>query len=160
MLGTLHWVAAALALLAGAAQLMRPKGTIGHRRLGWVYAILLLLLNASALFLYRETGSWNRFHWLAVLSLLTLLVALGGFVLLGRRWWVPHAYVMGGSYLGVVLAGLFQLATHMPERSSVLSVAWFLAGALAAWLFLHKVPRDVQRTSGHATGQRLTRACG
>jgi uncharacterized membrane protein len=162
MLGTLHWLAATLALLVGGAQLAQAKGTAGHRRLGWVYAVLVLVLNVSALFLYRETGTWNLFHWLAVLSLATLLVALGGFAAFGRRWWVPHAYVMGGSYLGIVLAGLFQLATHLPDRPAAMAVAWLLTGALAVWIFMYKVPRDVRQamTPGRASVQQLTRACG
>ncbi|HET8624830.1 MAG TPA: DUF2306 domain-containing protein [Gemmatimonadales bacterium] len=153
-------MAAVLALVVGGVQLVRPKGTAPHRRLGWVYALLVLALNGSALFVYRETGSWNRFHWLAVLSLVTLLVALGGFVVFGRRWWVPHAYVMAGSYLGIVLAGLLQLATHVPAGSTVMSLAWILTGVLTGWLFLHKVPADVRHMVGEGWASRLSRACG
>jgi uncharacterized membrane protein len=93
MIATLHWICATLALVLGGVQLAATKGTPAHRRLGWTYAGLLLVVNATALVTYRETGAWNQFHWLAVLSLATLLVALGGFALFGRRWWISHAYV-------------------------------------------------------------------
>ena len=110
---------------------------------------------------YRETGRWNQFHWLALLSLATLVVALGGFVVAGRRWWISHAYVSAGSYLGLVLAGLFQLATHVPMRAEALRIAWVITVLLAAWLFLWKVPRDVRRTArGPAPFRTLTAPCG
>jgi uncharacterized membrane protein len=159
MLGTVHWISASLALLAGAFQLAAPKGTPAHRRLGWVYAGILLVVNATALVTYRETGGWNQFHTLAVISLATLLVALGGFTLLGPRWWIPHAYFSGGSYLGVVVAGLFQLATHVPMRTEAIRAAWLIAGLLSAWMFLWKVPRDVRRAGRIASAGRLTSVC-
>jgi uncharacterized membrane protein len=144
-MGTIHGVPAALALVAGAAQLAASKGTPAHRRLGWIYGALLLLVNGTALVPYRETGGWNGFHWLALMSLATLLAALGGFVVVGRRWWIPHAYLSAGSGLGVALAGLFQFATHVPRRTEPLGTAWVLTVLLAGWLFLWKVPRDVRR---------------
>jgi uncharacterized membrane protein len=147
MIATLHWICATLALVLGGVQLAATKGTPAHRRLGWTYAGLLLVVNATALVTYRETGAWNQFHWLAVLSLATLLVALGGFALFGRRWWISHAYVSAGSYFGVVVAGLFQLATHLPMRAEAVRAAWVVTALLAAWLFLSKVPRDVRRTA-------------
>jgi uncharacterized membrane protein len=159
MLGTLHWLSASLALLAGSLQLAGTKGTRAHRRLGWVYAGLLLVVNGTALTRYRETGGWNQFHTLAVISLATLLVALGGFAIFGRRWWIPHAYFSAGSYLGVVLAGLFQLATHLPMRNEALLAAWLITGTLAAWLFLWKVPRDVRGAATIASPRSLTSPC-
>lgn len=159
MLGALHWISASLALLVGGLQLVRAKGTAGHRQLGWIYAALVMVLNGTALVTYRETGSWNGFHWLAVLSLTTLVLALGGFPLVGRRWWPAHAYFSAGSYLGIVLAGLFQLATHAPMREQAVAAAWVVTGGLAAWLFLWKVPGDVRRTGGAPPTRRLTYPC-
>jgi uncharacterized membrane protein len=159
MLGTVHWVSASLALLVGGLQLARAKGTRGHRQLGWTYAGLVVTLNSTALVIYRDTGTWNQFHWLALASLATLLVALGGFAIRGPRWWVGHAYFSGGSYLGIVLAGLFQLATHVPMRTEAVRAAWLLTIMLAAWLFLWKVPREVQRTRGTAPARHLASSC-
>jgi uncharacterized membrane protein len=159
MVGTVHWICASLVLLAGGLQLAGPKGTRAHRRLGWAYAGLLLAVNATALVTYRETGSWNQFHTLAVISLATLLVALGGFAVVGARWWVAHAYFSGGSYLGVVLAGLFQLATHLPMRTEAVRGAWLIAALLGAWMFLWKGPRDVRGVRPIASSRPLIRAC-
>src|SRR5687768_1582589 len=125
MLGTTHWIGAALALVAGGLQLAGPKGTRARRRLGWA-------------------GAWNQFHTLAVISLTTLLLAVGGFVVVGAS---------SGSYLGVVMAGLLQLATHLPVRTEAVRAAWLIAIALAAWLFLRKVPRDVAGARPIATAQ-------
>jgi uncharacterized membrane protein len=156
MIGTIHWITAALALVAGGAQLAASKGTPKHRRLGWIYAALLVVVHATALVTYRETGGWNQFHSLALVSLATLLVALGGFVVFGPRWRISHAYVSAGSWLGVVLAGLFQLATHVPMRTEALRASWVVAALLAGWLFLWKVPHDVRRTGRASTSPALT----
>jgi hypothetical protein len=67
--------------------------------------------------------------------------------------------VSAGSYLGVVLAGLFQLATHVPMRSEAMRVAWGVTVLLAGWLFLWKVPRDVRRASRSPASADLVSAC-
>lgn len=159
MVGTIHWVSAELALVVGGLQLAAEKGTRSHRRFGWLYAGLLIAVNATALATYRETGGWSQFHWLAVLSLTTLIVAIGGFAVGGARWWIAHAYVSAESYLGVVLAGLFQLATHVPMRTEAMRVAWGVTVLLAGWLFLWKVPRDVRRASRSPASADLVSAC-
>jgi uncharacterized membrane protein len=147
MTGLMHVVAAVLTLLIGGVQLVQPKGTRTHRRRGWVYVALLLVLNASALTIYRETGRWNHFHSLAVASLLTLLVGLGAFAAGRQRGWVIHAYAMAGSYLGVILAGLFQLATHLPARSLALALTTAIAVPLGVWLLAVRTPREIREAA-------------
>ena len=71
------------ALGAGAAVLVRPKGTHTHRVIGAVYVSALVLVNVAALSLHRES-TFGVFHVLAVLSLVTIAVGLSPF-LLGKR---------------------------------------------------------------------------
>jgi uncharacterized membrane protein len=160
MLPALHVLTAALALLVGAVQLRRPKGTRAHRRIGWAYALLLLVLNTTALSMYRETGRWNHFHWLAVASLVTLVVALGALAADRHRWWPMHAYAMAGSYLGVILAGVFQLATHVPQRGLALTLAAAFGLVVGVWLLAIKTPRDLRTAAGQTPARSLTSVCG
>lgn len=71
-----HLVAAILAMVFGALVLVRPKGTLRHRRLGRCYVACMLMLNATAFGLYRLFGTFGPFHAAAVVSLLTLFAAM------------------------------------------------------------------------------------
>ncbi|WP_347332280.1 DUF2306 domain-containing protein [Marinimicrobium locisalis] len=113
MLGTIHIIFAVVALLLGAAVILRPKGGRRHRTLGYLYALSLLILNACALLVYEDWANAGPFHILAVVSLATLT---GGFIpaILRRpasRWLEMHAYFMSWSYVGLVAAGVAQLTT-------------------------------------------------
>jgi uncharacterized membrane protein len=125
MLATVHVVFAIVALTFGAAVACRPKGDKRHRALGYFYAISLLLVNVSALSVYEDSAGVGPFHVLAVVSLITLL---GGFIPAFLRrpapWWLDlHAYLMSWSYVGLVAAGVAQIAT----MSSSLP-GWFTVG--------------------------------
>ena len=118
-IATGHIVAAVSALLAGAAVLLRPKGTRTHRRIGTVYIIALVLVNVAALSLHRE-NAFGVFHALAVASLVTIAVGLSP-LLLGKRSETvigTHAYCMTWSYAGLVAAGCGQLAVAVGQDFS------------------------------------------
>ena len=115
-IATGHIVAAVSALLAGAAVLLRPKGTRTHRRIGTVYVLALVLVNVAALSLHRE-NAFGVFHALAVASLVTIAVGLSP-LLLGKRSPMviaTHAYCMLWSYAGLVAAGCGQLAVAVGQ---------------------------------------------
>ena len=118
-IATGHIVAAVSALLAGAAVLLRPKGTRIHRRIGTVYVIALVLVNVAALSLHRE-NAFGVFHALAVASLVTIAVGLSP-MLRGNRSEpviVTHAFCMTWSYAGLVAAGCGQLAVAVGQGLS------------------------------------------
>jgi uncharacterized membrane protein len=118
-IATAHIVAAVSALLAGAAVLLRPKGTRTHRRIGTVYVLALVLVNVAALSLHRE-NAFGVFHVLAVASLVTIAVGLLP-LLLGKRSdkvIATHAYCMTWSYAGLVAAGCGQLAVAVSQDLS------------------------------------------
>jgi uncharacterized membrane protein len=130
-IATGHIVAAVSALLAGAAVLLRPKGTRMHRRIGTVYVVALVLVNVAALSLHRA-NSFGVFHALAVASLVTLAVGLSP-LLLGKRSEtviVTHAYCMAWSYAGLVAAGCGQLAVAVGQNLS----AWVVPVVIGTML--------------------------
>lgn len=144
-LGTAHVVAASIALVVGLAVLARRKGDSWHVRLGRLYVAAMLAVAVPVLFVYDITGRPGPFHVLAVLSLLTTAL---GWLSVRRRGRshpgvVPHATFMSWSWIGVLTAGVAQLANHeWPGESPwpvlvVVGVAT-LAGAVA-------VPRFVSR---------------
>src|SRR3712207_6703621 len=116
-IGWLHTLAALIALGAGAAVLLRRKGTRRHRQLGWLYAGSMLTLNVTALSIYRLTGRFGAFHVAALLSLATLAAGLIP-ALLPRRtegWVQPHYYFMSYSYVGLLSAAASEAATRLPR---------------------------------------------
>ncbi|MET1012650.1 MAG: DUF2306 domain-containing protein [Actinomycetota bacterium] len=128
---TSHVAAAISALLAGAAVLLRPKGTRSHRRIGTVYVVALVLVNVAALSLHRENAV-GVFHGLAVASLVTIGVGLSP-LLLGKRSETAiatHAYCMTWSYAGLVAAGCGQLAVAVGDDLS----AWVVPGVIGTVL--------------------------
>lgn len=125
MLGTVHIVFAIAALILGAVVAVRPKGGRRHRAFGYFYAISLLSVNISALSVYEEAVVMGPFHILAVISLVTLI---SGFIPAFLRcpessWLNLHAYFMSWSYVGLVAAGVAQIATMSSNLPT-----WFAVG--------------------------------
>lgn len=119
-LGTIHVVAASVALGLGLVVMVRSKGDARHVLLGRLYVAAMLVVAVPVLFVYDITGSPGVFHALAVVSLLT--TSLGWLSVLrrgrSRAGVAAHATFMAWSWTGVVTAGLAQLANHTwPEES-------------------------------------------
>lgn len=136
--GGLHVVAAGLSLPLGAAVLLRAKGTRGHKVLGRLYVIAMLLVSLPALLVYDITGRPGVFHLLAVVSLVTL--TLGWLSAPSRRSSVGrpdvhvHATFMSWSFIGLVTAGLAQLATSLWGQWSPWPVVVVVAASTIAGL--------------------------
>ena len=140
MTGTIHIVAAGLALLAGLAVFARPKGTGLHRWLGRAYVGLMLVVNVSALATFEETGAAGPFHYLAVLSLATVVVGLGFLFLArsARTGRAVHGYLMAWSWVGLFAAGASQLATMAwPGTPGVTVAGTSLAVCVVAGFAIH-----------------------
>ena len=130
-MATGHILAAMSALLVGAAVLLSPKGTVGHRVIGTVYVLALVLVNVAALSLHRE-NTFGVFHALAVVSLVTIAVGLSP-LLLGRRTppaIATHGYCMAWSYAGLVAAGCGQLAAAAGHGDG----SWFVPAVIGTVL--------------------------
>ena len=101
-----HAASALVALVLGAIQLLRPKGTASHRAAGWAWVALMLAVAVSSLWI----PAFLHFTWIHVFTVITLVslpLALSNI----RRGDVQgHASTMRGLYLGgLVIAGIFTL---------------------------------------------------
>lgn len=114
LVGLLHVGAGIAALLLGVAVAALPKGTRRHRRYGRAYLVAMVLMNFTALTIFELFGRFGPFHWLALFSLAT---CAAGFIVAWRRlpgWVSPHAYLMGGSLIGLAAAAVAEVATRVP----------------------------------------------
>jgi len=114
LLGWLHAAACVIALLAGAFQLIGPKGTPKHRRLGrwYFYAMLFATVSVFGIFHFdlipstppvAGPGVFGIFHWEAVVTLSVLLI---GFYAASRQkraiWAYLHPFSMLFTYYMLV----------------------------------------------------------
>lgn len=142
-IGGLHVAAALVALAVGLVVLRRRKGGAWHVALGRLFLVSMALVIVPVLFRYEDSGGPGPFHVLAVVSLVTTTL---GQLSLRRRprgsgAVAGHASFMTWSWIGVVTAGLAQLANRQwPEQSPWPVVATV---ALATALGLLCVPRYV-----------------
>lgn len=162
-LGWVHTVFAAVALAAGAAVVLLPKGTRWHRTLGHLYVTSMVGLLASAFFIYDLTGGFGVFHVAAVVAAVTL--GVGIFYVLARRprrsWMEGHAIWMSWSYIGLLCAFTAESLTRfaLPLLAPYLSDAglwpafWTLVAvasggtaALGALVLKKRLPGTVQGT--------------
>ena len=73
-----HAIAAMLAVILGAIQFMREKGTSGHKALGWAWMLLMLYVSVSSFFI-SEIQLWGAFspiHLLSIWTLFSLVMAV------------------------------------------------------------------------------------
>ncbi|QWC84333.1 DUF2306 domain-containing protein [Nocardioidaceae bacterium] len=130
-----HAAAAVVAIPLGGVQLLRrPRGDARHRVVGRAWVVLMVWVAASSFWIRDLRG--GDFSWLHILSVVTL-VSLGYSLWRIRAGDVRgHASAMLGSWLGLVIAGVF--ATAIPDRLvptfAVTEPVGFLAacGALVA----------------------------
>ena|SRR5688500_10568640 len=115
-LGGFHTLCALAALASGAAVLLRPKGTRGHRQLGWIYVGSMLAVNVTALMIYRLFGGFGPFHVAALLSLATVIAGIIPAVRRRPRdrWLDRHYFFMTYSYLGLLAATAAEIGTRLP----------------------------------------------
>ena len=101
-----HLLAVLLALAAGTAVLLTPKGTPFHRHTGRAYVGSMCVLLLTAFRIYALFGRFGVVHWGAVASAGALLVGTGAVwcrsvVAAWRRW---HYVGMGASVTGLYAA--------------------------------------------------------
>ena len=105
----LHALAAMVAILLGAIQLLCPKGTMIHKALGYVWVLLMLAVSVSSLFIH-EINMWGKYSPIHILSLYTIATLFQAiyFVRVGNI--KRHKQTMTLLYLlALILTGLFTL---------------------------------------------------
>jgi uncharacterized membrane protein len=156
MLGAMHVVLAITALVAGGAMFLQKKGGRLHRSLGYLYCVALLLVNVSALLVYQDNGGPGPFHILALISLATLSA---GFVPAFTRadksgWLHRHAYFMSWSYVGLVAAGVGQMAIKWTDLPAAIAVGLLstLVVLLGGYMTHRLVPESLMALYARTVG--------
>lgn len=69
-----HALVALGAIVIGAIQLLRPKGTRTHKTIGWMWTVIMAYVAISGLFIHelRMFGLFSPIHLLSVAVLVTL----------------------------------------------------------------------------------------
>jgi len=145
LMGWLHTAACIVALAAGAWNIVMPKGTRTHRRVGLVYVYAMLIANLGILAVYRfdiakfrpftaGPNTFGLFHWEAVTTLIALLLALYAAPRRRRAVWAyTHPLAMLVTYymlIGGLINELFVRVT--PLRALVRAQAHGPAGFFAS----------------------------
>ena len=104
-----HAIAAMLAVILGAIQLMREKGTAGHKAQGWAWMLLMLYVSVSSFFI-SEIQLWGAFSPIHLLSIWTI-ISIGGAIYFARVGDIArHKLTMQLLYvLALIVTGLFTL---------------------------------------------------
>ena len=108
-----HAFAAIAAFVLGAVQMIAPKGTLPHRRLGWVWAVLMVTIAGTSLFIHtiRTFGPFSLIHLLSILVLVQVPVAIWA---ARTRRIKAHARTMTSLFVfALIIAGGF---TFFPGR--------------------------------------------
>lgn len=101
-----HLTAAIVALVVGAVQLARAKGTASHRLAGWTFVALMLTVAISSLWI----PSFLHFTWIHLFTLITLVSLPLALWRIRHGNVRGHAAAMKGLYIGgLVIAGIFTL---------------------------------------------------
>jgi uncharacterized membrane protein len=105
----IHLVAALPAFGIGAFMLARPKGTPVHKVLGRIWIILIVVVSISSIWI-QEIRDGAGYSFIHLLSVWTLFAVTMGFVAVRRGQVRRHRGWMIGTFIGLVVAGLFTLA--------------------------------------------------
>ncbi|WP_028033184.1 DUF2306 domain-containing protein [Chelativorans sp. J32] len=105
----IHAFSAMAAILIGALQLARKKGTASHRLTGYIWGLLMLTVAASSFWIHelRLFGEWSPIHLLSVLVLVAVPIGV----------WSAHQHRVREHRTGMIrlyglaliLTGLFTL---------------------------------------------------
>jgi uncharacterized membrane protein len=109
-LAYLHLATVVPAFFIGVFQLLRRKGTPGHKLLGKIYMVLMLATAFITLAMPAEVGPrfLNHFGVIHIFSLLALFSVPTAYIAARRGDIKAHRYAMIGLYVGgILIAGAF-----------------------------------------------------
>ena len=109
-LGWLHSLACVIALASGLFNIVTPKGTALHRRVGAAFTITLVVVCVSSLGIYKQHRFWFP-HWDALATLVLLAVAWSAarYKWPRRGWIYLHLTTMLLSYYMLIGGGVNEL---------------------------------------------------
>lgn len=164
--GSAHTAAALVALITGAFVLMRPKADGQHKLTGYTYFAAFWILILAGLPMADD--GITAFHWLSLISAVSLIAGLWMIrasrrarTATGRAQLVfGHYKFMAWSYVGLVAAGVSQLATRFAVAYGGMSTFWWavvlatLAVALVGAVWIAREDRGVIRRYARALDAR------
>jgi hypothetical protein len=130
----LHIVGGAAALALGAGALLasaRRHPTREPLLIAYLWAVFATCLTATVLALL----DWSRLWWIVPLALVSIILALAGYVAVrrgGPRWVAAHG--LGGSYVALVTALLVVSAGDISTTAEIF--AWILPTAVGVPLIV------------------------
>lgn len=171
-LGALHTVFSFVAVAAGAAVMMIPKGTRWHRTVGHLYVTTMLGVLLTAFTLFGLLGGFSPFHFAAIVGLATLAAGLGTVLMRRPRknWIGAHAAWMSWSYIGLLAAFVAESLTRfvMPRAQPYLqanemwSAFWTTVGvssllvvAVGSRVLKTRLPGAIERTPQAMRRERM-----
>ena len=104
----IHIVAALSALTLGIVVLSLPKGTKRHKLLGRIWVVVMSVV-AIGSFSIRGLGEHGGLSWIHGLSIFTLIAMVYSIYMIRKGNRRAHFSAMIGSFIGVIVAGLFTL---------------------------------------------------
>lgn len=105
----IHVVAALAAIVFGAINLYRPKGTFAHRFIGYIW-VTAMGVTAISSFWIHKLQMWGIWSWIHLLSIFTITCLIYGVYAARSGNIQGHKYTRMALYwMGLVLTGLFTL---------------------------------------------------
>ena len=102
----IHLATAIASVLVGGAMFLMKKGTPQHRLSGRV-CVLLMAVTALVSFAIQSRG---HFSWIHGLSVVVLVMLVRAVMAIRKRNIRLHQRLVIGTYMGLVIAGMFALA--------------------------------------------------
>ena len=102
----IHLATAIASVLVGAAMFLMKKGTAQHKLSGRVW-VVLMAVTALVSFAIQSRG---RFSWIHLLSVVVLFMLVRAVWAVRNRNIRLHQRLVIGTYMGLVIAGMFALA--------------------------------------------------
>lgn len=133
-----------LAVVTGAAAMLRKKGRGAHTRLGSIYfwSLAALFTTSAALAAMR----WSEDYYLFALGALAFAAAMMGREARRRRWRTAidlHVIGMGVSYIAMLTAFYVDNGKNLPIwRDLPYSTYWLLPSAIGFPLIIWALARD------------------
>lgn len=102
----IHLATAIASVVVGGAMFLMKKGTVQHRLSGRVW-VLLMAVTALVSFAIQSRG---HFSWIHALSVVVLVMLVRAVLAIRHRNIRLHQRLVIGTYMGLVIAGMFALA--------------------------------------------------
>ena len=106
----IHLITVIPAVPLGIYVFLTPKGTLRHKMAGRVWAMLMIITAIDSFWIKSSNGSIGPIHVFSVISLVSITRAM---IAIRRGDIATHERAMMGSFIGLLVAGVF---SFLPGR--------------------------------------------